>query len=227
MSRVVSRAIPLASRSALRPNKPFRCFRPPPPPPSPSPAAILRRRILLPVSSFHADGGRVGAPRRSYGSLKGRASKRRQAVKPLKERELLLDVKICIEEDLPDDPEILRVAETLRVDVPVAMKVAFENLSDSRYKTRDTSIGGLGGFEKVELSVMLCNDDFIQKLNKEWRDEDRATDVLSMSQHIPELDIPILMMGDVVISVETAARQAEERGHTLLDEIRILMVPPK
>lgn len=32
------------------------------------------------------------------------------------------------------------------------------------------------------------------------------------------------MLGDVVISVETAARQAEERGHTLLDEIRILMV---
>ncbi|KAK1314806.1 hypothetical protein QJS10_CPA06g00858 [Acorus calamus] len=56
----------------------------------------------------------------------------------------------------------------------MAMKVAFENLSDSRYKMRDTSIGGLGGFEKVELSVMLCNDDFIQKLNKEWRDEDRG-----------------------------------------------------
>lgn len=33
-----------------------------------------------------------------------------------------------------------------------------------------------------------------------------------------------LMMGDVVISVETAARQAAERGHTLLDEIRVLMV---
>lgn len=33
-----------------------------------------------------------------------------------------------------------------------------------------------------------------------------------------------LMLGDIVISVETAARQAEERGHTLLDEIRILMV---
>lgn len=32
------------------------------------------------------------------------------------------------------------------------------------------------------------------------------------------------MLGDVVISVETAARQAEERGHTLIDEIRILMV---
>ena len=33
-----------------------------------------------------------------------------------------------------------------------------------------------------------------------------------------------LMLGDIVISVETAARQAEERGHTLLDEIRILLV---
>lgn len=32
------------------------------------------------------------------------------------------------------------------------------------------------------------------------------------------------MLGDIVISVETAARQADERGHTLLDEIRILMV---
>lgn len=32
------------------------------------------------------------------------------------------------------------------------------------------------------------------------------------------------MMGDIVISVETAARQAAERGHSLLDEIRILVV---
>jgi ssRNA-specific RNase YbeY (16S rRNA maturation enzyme) len=32
------------------------------------------------------------------------------------------------------------------------------------------------------------------------------------------------MFGDIVISLETAARQAEERGYTLLDEIRILMV---
>lgn len=35
---------------------------------------------------------------------------------------------------------------------------------------------------------------------------------------------PQLMLGDIVISLETAARQAEERGHTLLDEIRILLV---
>ena len=74
----------------------------------------------------------------------------------------------------------------------MAMKIAFDGLHDSEYKTRDTSINDVGKFEKVELSVLLCNDDFMQKLNKEWRGVDAPTDVLSMSQHIPELDLPIV-----------------------------------
>ncbi|OIW14414.1 hypothetical protein TanjilG_20860 [Lupinus angustifolius] len=139
-------------------------------------------------------------------------------------KELELSVGICIEEDLPDDPEVLNIAEMLRLNVPMAMKLAFDGLKGSEYKTRDAAISDVGGFESIELSVLLCNDDFIRKLNKEWRDEDHATDVLSMSSHIPGLKLPILMMGDIVISVETAARQAEERGLSLIDEIRILMV---
>jgi len=80
----------------------------------------------------------------------------------------------------------------LKLNVPMAMKIAFDGLHDSEYKTRDTSINDVGKFEKVELSVLLCNDDFMQKLNKEWRGVDAPTDVLSMSQHIPELDLPIV-----------------------------------
>nr|XP_023923056.1 endoribonuclease YBEY, chloroplastic-like isoform X2 [Quercus suber]POE97294.1 sugar phosphatase yida [Quercus suber] len=161
--------------------------------------------------------GRVWASQREYRKVRRRAAKS-------KEKELELNVSICIEEDLPDDPEVLSIAEMLRLNVPMAMKLAFDGLKDSTYKTRDTAINDVGGFESVELSVLLCNDEFIRELNKEWRDEDHATDVLSMSEHVPELKLPILMLGDIVISVETAARQAEERGHTLLDEIRILMV---
>ena len=150
------------------------------------------------------------------------------------------------------------IAEMLRLNVPIAMKLSFDGLKDSAYKTRDAAITDLAGFDSVELSVLLCNDEFIRKLNKEWRDEDHPTDVLSMSQHVPGLKLPIvrmyfnvagalhccfiinkkkllcyvvdgihylqLMLGDIVISVETAARQAEERGHSLLDEIRILLV---
>lgn len=133
-------------------------------------------------------------------------------------------MQIGIEEALPDDPEILSIAETLQTDVGKAMKLAFDGLNSSDYKTRDPSINDVNKFASIEVSLLLCDDDFIRKLNKEWRNEDRTTDVLSMSQHIPGLDIPILQLGDIIISVETARRQAEERGHTLLDEIRILMV---
>ncbi|EPS68728.1 hypothetical protein M569_06040, partial [Genlisea aurea] len=163
----------------------------------------------------------VSTARREY--RKGRSRKVAAAARS-KEKELELSVKICIEEQLPEDPEITDIAELLRLNVPMAMKLAFQRLTTSEYRTRDGAIKDVGGFESIELSVLLCNDDFIRKLNKEWRDEDHATDVLSMSQHIPELKLPILMMGDIVISVETAARQAEERDHSLIDEIRILVV---
>uniref|UniRef100_J3LB22 Uncharacterized protein n=1 Tax=Oryza brachyantha TaxID=4533 RepID=J3LB22_ORYBR len=118
----------------------------------------------------------------------------------------------------------MSIAEALQMDVAKAMKVAFERLESLEFITRDKCITNLNNYDIVEISILLCDDDFIQKLNKEWRDEDHATDVLSMSQHIPGLDIPILQLGDIVISVDTAQRQAEERGHTMLDETRILMV---
>uniref|UniRef100_A0A6N2MCU4 Uncharacterized protein n=1 Tax=Salix viminalis TaxID=40686 RepID=A0A6N2MCU4_SALVM len=135
--------------------------------------------------------------------------RRPAAARRSKKKDLELNVSICIEEGLPNDPEIL---------------LAFDNLKSSTFKTRDEAITDVGGFDSIELSVMLCNDEFIRKLNKEWRDEDHATDVLSMSQHVPGLDLPFLMLGDIVISAETAARQAEERGHTIIDEIRVLLV---
>lgn len=78
----------------------------------------------------------------------------------------------------------------LRLNAPVVMKLALDRLKDSEYKTRDSGVNNVDRFENVELSMLLCNDDFICKLNKEWRDEDHATDVLSMSQHIPELKLP-------------------------------------
>ncbi|KAL7187691.1 hypothetical protein ACSBR1_037700 [Camellia fascicularis] len=208
-----------------------------------STAAYFRRSpTLFPSSSvcFHASslcsdssvfGGRLSALRcedrsisKVFASQRGYRKVRRRPAKSRKEKELELNVDICIEEQLPDDSEILGIAEMLRLNVPMAMKLAFDSLKNSEYKTREPAVDDVGCFDTVELSVLLCNDEFIRKLNKEWRDEDHATDVLSMSQHVPELKLPILMLGDIVISVETAARQAEERGHTLIDEIRILLV---
>jgi probable rRNA maturation factor len=81
------------------------------------------------------------------------------------------------------------------------------------------------GLHECELSIVLCTDDFIRPLNRDWRGKDKATDVLSFSQREGEEadeDDPVL--GDVVISVETAARQAEELGHSLDLELRVLLI---
>ncbi|ESR63975.1 hypothetical protein CICLE_v10010169mg, partial [Citrus x clementina] len=165
----------------------------------------------------------VRSSRKVFAEQRGYRKVRRRVAKS-KQKELELNVSICIEDELPDDPEVLNIAEMLRLNAPTLMKLAFDSLKDSTYKTRDTAIEDAGGFESIELSILFCNDEFIRKHNKEWRDEDHATDVLYMSQHVPELKLPLLMLGDIVISFETAARQAEERGHSLLDEIRILMI---
>lgn len=75
------------------------------------------------------------------------------------------------------------------------------------------------GEARSELSVTLVDDAEIEALNTRWRGQPRATDVLSFS--LLEGDFADRrggLLGDVVISVETAARQAAER-HRALDEI--------
>ncbi|KAG2657187.1 endoribonuclease YBEY, chloroplastic-like isoform X6 [Panicum virgatum] len=211
--------LPCSTASGLRPTP-----RRPIPPHSPPPFSPPHGHTLPPFAAAASRQYAASSFRIRRSSAPPMLLRRRKARRPTRKAPGELIVQIGIEEDLPDDPEILSIAETLQTDVGKAVKVAFDKLEGSEYRTRDTSISNLNKYNTIELSLLLCNDNFIRKLNKEWRDVDHATDVLSMSQHIPGLDIPILQLGDIVISVETAQRQAEERGHTFLDEIRILVV---
>ena len=75
---------------------------------------------------------------------------------------------------------------------------------------------------------MLTGDEQIRTLNKEYREIDAPTDVLSFSQiegdddFGPDMDE--VALGDIVISVETAQRQADEQDKELQDEINMLLV---
>ncbi|MDI6829220.1 MAG: rRNA maturation RNase YbeY [Armatimonadota bacterium] len=83
------------------------------------------------------------------------------------------------------------------------------------------------GFDRpAEVSIVLVDDSAIRELNKKYRGVDSPTDVLAFSQlegeGIPVEDVHV-MLGDIIISVETAERQAREHSHSLDDEIDLLV----
>lgn len=81
------------------------------------------------------------------------------------------------------------------------------------------------GQARSELSIALVDDAQIAQLNEQWRDKPRATDVLSFSLVEGDFaDHRAGMLGDVVISVETAAAQAAELHRSLDDRIARLLI---
>ena len=81
------------------------------------------------------------------------------------------------------------------------------------------------GFErKAEISVTIVNDNNIHILNKESRGVDRPTDVLSFPVFDDDFGVGYCILGDIVISHETAERQAVQYGHSLEREISFLTV---
>jgi probable rRNA maturation factor len=80
--------------------------------------------------------------------------------------------------------------------------------------------------DSTEVSILLTNDETIRGLNREYREIDAPTDVLSFSQAEGEdfgSDEDENPLGDIVISIETARRQAEERGASLEEEVDMLL----
>ena len=68
--------------------------------------------------------------------------------------------------------------------------------------------------EEAELSIVLCSDRHIQELNRQWRNKDVPTDVLSFPQ---EQDNGVL--GDLVISLDTAQRQVSPECSLVFDVV--------
>jgi probable rRNA maturation factor len=76
----------------------------------------------------------------------------------------------------------------------------------------------------AELSVVLTGDTGIQELNRVYRKKDKPTDVLAFAQREgPLAGLAEALLGDVVVSVPTARRQAAARRVELLSELTMLM----
>lgn len=86
------------------------------------------------------------------------------------------------------------------------------------------------GNERLIASLLLTSDEEIRSLNRDWRDKDRPTNVLSFPMlerdeicALPSSGAPV-MLGDIVLAHETCAREAAEKDIPLRDHAAHLLV---
>lgn len=83
----------------------------------------------------------------------------------------------------------------------------------------------------VEIAVRLTDDAEVHQLNRDFRAKDKPTNVLSFPQYAPEdfaslsnTDDGEILIGDIVLARETCAREAEEKGISIVDHATHLIV---
>ncbi len=81
------------------------------------------------------------------------------------------------------------------------------------------------GIDDCELSILLTDDNEIQRLNAQYRNINAATDVLAFAMREGvDADPNDKVLGDIVISIPTAERQAKEYGHSVYAELALLTI---
>jgi len=89
-------------------------------------------------------------------------------------------------------------------------------LALARFANRAQRAAGVAG----EVNILLTTDAEMQRLNQQFRGKDKPTDVLSF----PHAASPDHAGGDIAVSLQTARTQAGEQGHSLLTEIKLLIL---
>lgn len=88
-------------------------------------------------------------------------------------------------------------------------------------------LNALGCPEDAELSVLIVDDPAIQRINRDYLERDRPTNVISFSQQegdIPDFAETGMLLGDVVISADTAWRDARDAGIDMFAEMVFLLL---
>ena len=91
-------------------------------------------------------------------------------------------------------------------------------------KVAARTLSALGCPEETELSVTVVGDRSIRRINREYLAKDRPTNVISFSQQEGGGGIATDMLGDVIISADTSAREAEQGGMQPFDRLCFLLL---
>lgn len=120
---------------------------------------------------------------------------------------------------------------TLEIDIesPWPETQDWEALSEKAAQAIGTVAPELA-HERLIVSLLFTSDEEVHALNKEWREKDKPTNVLSfpMLEREDLLDLdedgPPEMLGDIAMAFETCAREAQEKGVTLEDHATHLLI---
>lgn len=94
-----------------------------------------------------------------------------------------------------------------------------------RLKGRFARAQQAAGLATAQVCISLSDDAELLQLNQDYAQEDHPTDVLSFAQPVDSrFPSEVRLLGDIIISVETAQRQANAGGHSLLQELLHLSV---
>ncbi len=109
-----------------------------------------------------------------------------------------------------------------KVKIPSGIRLLVRRCCNAVLKHEDFTI-------PAEISVSFVDNEEIKQINKDFREKDVPTDVLSFplfekGEYAPDPATGTAMLGDIVISVEKAVEQADMYGHTLQREIAFLTV---
>lgn len=108
--------------------------------------------------------------------------------------------------------DVVNLQRKVKVDVDVFRVFSTSVISNTTEATGRT------------FSVAFVSDDRMKQLNELFRDKDRTTDVLSFPREPDEFDPDKNNLGDIVISIEQAQKQAAENELTLENEIKQLIL---
>lgn len=78
--------------------------------------------------------------------------------------------------------------------------------------------------EVLEVSLALADDDTVQGLNRDYRNQDKPTNVLSFDNDDPGMPGEPIMLGDVILARQTCQREAEETGISFNDHLSHLTI---
>lgn len=103
-----------------------------------------------------------------------------------------------------------------------------DDLAVATVEEAAAKVSELYGLDRAELSVTLTDNQHIHIINRQYRGVDRPTDVISFALNEsdePEVqDQEVNILGDIIISLERAAEQAKEYGHSYRREVAFLTV---